>query len=216
MKAHYGKMRYVLCQYDWSHVSRLQAISKAVRNICEYIPQKLRGTAGRSKIRRAALCPNPETIVPKAVQDLQEKRAVLFPSRETTRDKNAAGGAQNELHVSQHHELHPGESLSSLYEVTVFYEEQQELNKIRLRLLCVAFYRLKQAVEPISQARNYNTAYYLAEAIRKSKPDVDNIDVIHRRVRAWVQKGERYELIAEDLGGIGVLYILPERGGESL
>lgn len=44
----------------------------------------------------------------------------------------------------------------------------------------------------------------------------DPIDIVQDRVRLWVSRGDRYDSLAKDLGGLGVLYLLPDIGGESL
>ncbi|KAJ5144478.1 hypothetical protein N7526_001986 [Penicillium atrosanguineum] len=54
-----------------------------------------------------------------------------------------------------------------------------------------------------------------AHVIRDSGCD-DSLSDIECRVRRWVGLGERYSLLAHDLGGLGALYLLPDDGGESI
>ncbi|GLA67156.1 hypothetical protein AtubIFM54640_010133 [Aspergillus tubingensis] len=86
---------------------------------------------------------------------------------------------------------------------------------IRLRLLYVALYRVKQELQPEHQY-DYYVSNYIAQAIFQAGCVDHQPDVINANVRSWINLGERYHLIAEDLGGLGALYILPDIGGESL
>lgn len=109
-----------------------------------------------------------------------------------------------------------GDSIASHYNLVVFYEEQHDLNKLRLRLSYVLFYRLKEAVEPSSQYQHYDAATFIAKIILDSRSVTDSFELVRSRVRSWIGHGERYTLIAKDLGGLGALYILPDLGGESM
>lgn len=106
-------------------------------------------------------------------------------------------------------------SLAGFYRLVVHCERQQELEKIRLRLLYVSFYRLKEYVQPSTQYHHYDAAAFIAQVIKESGAG-DNLDVVQGQVRRWIGLGERYSLLANDLGGPGALYILPDNGGESM
>jgi hypothetical protein len=94
-------------------------------------------------------------------------------------------------------------------------EKQQHLDKIRLRLLYVAFYRLKQDQQPGSLYEKYDLDP-IAQAIFETCLISDSLDFIKDKVRKWIGFGKRYSLLAADLEGLGVLYILPDLGGETL
>ena len=79
----------------------------------------------------------------------------------------------------------------------------------------MAFFRLKNAVQPGTQYQYDDASMYIAHLIRDSGC-ADSLPDIERRVRRWVGLGERYSLLANDLGGLGVLYLLPDDGGESM
>jgi hypothetical protein len=106
-------------------------------------------------------------------------------------------------------------TLADYYKLGVQLEKQQDLINIRLRLLYVAFYRLKQDQQPGSLYGKYDSEP-IARAIFETCSISDSLDVIRDKVRKWIGFGERYSLIAADLEGLGVLYILPDLGGETL
>ncbi|KAG0158450.1 hypothetical protein PDIDSM_5964 [Penicillium digitatum] len=105
--------------------------------------------------------------------------------------------------------------LADFYKLVVLCENQQQLGKIRLRICYVAFFRLNNAVQPGSQYQYDDASMFIAHLIRDSGCE-DSLSDIERRVRHWVGLGERYSLLANDLGGLGVLYLLPQDGGESI
>lgn len=106
-------------------------------------------------------------------------------------------------------------SLADFYQKLVSCEYQHQLGKIRLRVCYVVFFRLKQAVQPGTQYQYDDVSNFIAHVIRNSGCN-DSFTVIEHRVRHWVGLGERYSLLANDLGGLGILYLLPEEGGESM
>jgi hypothetical protein len=152
--------------------------------------------------------------VPKFVQNLQDKRESLFHEKQIV-----TGTHTNDLLSPLSAATVPslrGDSIASQYKFVVYYEEQHDMNKVRLRLSYVLFYRLKEAVEPSSQYQNYDTATFIAKIILESPSITDSLELVRSRVRSWIGHGERYTLIANDLGGLGALYILPDLGGESM
>jgi hypothetical protein len=131
---------------------------------------------------------------------VQDKQEELFPSGKSD------GSVKN---------LPPPTTLADYYKLGVQLEKQQDLDKIRLRLLYVAFYRLKQDLQPGSLYEKYDSSP-IAQAIFETCSISDSLDFIKDKVRKWIGFGERYSLLAADLEGLGVLYILPDLGGETL
>jgi hypothetical protein len=105
--------------------------------------------------------------------------------------------------------------LFDFYKLLLSCEHQQQLGKIRLRICYVVFFRLKNSVQPGNQYQYDDASMFIARLIAASGC-VDPLSHIERRVRHWVGLGERYSLIANDLGGLGTLYLLPDKGGESM
>lgn len=151
------------------------------------------------------------------MQDLQEKRETLFINQQATRDELHKNNQLGNHHPSRLSVSYPpqGHSLAGYYTLVVDYEKQQDLDRIRLRLFYVSFYRLKMEIQPARQG-NYDAGIFIARAILASGPVNDSFDVIQRRVRDWISLGDRFSLLARDLGGLGSLYILPNSGGESM
>ncbi|KAJ5887373.1 hypothetical protein N7495_007414 [Penicillium taxi] len=191
---------------------------KAWKTVSKHIPQRFRQTR-QSAIQKTIARSSKEFQIPQAVQDLQEKRASLFSISLQER------GHESENDSSSTHQItsltcHVPNSpqncpLSDFYQLLVLCENEQRLGRIRLRICYVVFYRLKNAIKPGTQYQYDEISISIAHLIRESGCK-DQIHDIERRVRLWVGLGERYSLIANDLGGLGILYILPEDGGESI
>lgn len=203
---------------------KLQSSSKqetieASKSIYKHIPQRIRRTPRQSAIKKAIARSSQQLQAPQIVQDLQDKRESLFPlylptsSGESTSD--SPGTRQIvpfPCHVPNSSQSSP---LADFYKLLVLCENQQQLGKIRLQICYVAFFRLKNAVQPGTQYQYDDASMFIAHLIGNSGC-ADSLSDIERRVRHWVGLGERYSLLANDLGGLGVLYLLPEDGGESM
>ncbi|KAJ6112281.1 hypothetical protein N7523_002103 [Penicillium sp. IBT 18751x] len=192
---------------------------KASKSIYKHIPQRIRRTPRQSAIKKAIVSSSQQIQAPQLVQDLQDERESLFPSYlPTTSGENlnsSPSSRQNvsfPCHVTTPAHLSP---LADFYRLLLSCENQQQLGKIRLRICYVAFFRLKNAVEPGTQYQHDDASIFIAHVIRDSGCD-DSLSDIERRVRRWVGLGERYSLLAHDLGGLGALYLLPDDGGESI
>ncbi|KAJ6018473.1 hypothetical protein N7522_001937 [Penicillium canescens] len=178
---------------------------KATKSIYKHIPQHIRQNSRQSAIKKAIARSSQQFQAPQIVQDLQDKRESLFPSE-------TGQIVPFSCHVPTLRQTCP---LADFYKLLVLCENQQQLGKIRLRICYVAFFRLKNAVQPGTQYQYDDASMFIAHLIRESGCE-DSISDIERRVRRWVGLGERYSLLANDLGGLGVLYLLPEDGGESI
>lgn len=82
---------------------------------------------------------------------------------------------------------------------------------ICLRLLYVLFFLLKRRIQPGAKSKQGSRS--LAKEIMKSG-SVQNESQVTQKLHQWIDFGERYNLIANDLGGLGSLLILPSLGGE--
>ncbi|KAA8641651.1 uncharacterized protein ATNIH1004_011787 [Aspergillus tanneri] len=193
-----------------------ETIIKAVKSICQHIPQDIRGSPRRSNLQRAITRKNAAVKIPQVVEDIAAKREILFPNTQALQ----CGKRTSEYQHSREGSCFPVDylvdSIAGLYKLITRVEKDHDLCKIRLRLLYVMFYRLKQWVEPGSQRQYYSATNFIAEVILNDSLSSDPLDKIHSTVRGWIGKGERYERLANDLGGLGVLYILPDYGGETL
>ncbi|KAJ5159157.1 uncharacterized protein N7500_008808 [Penicillium coprophilum] len=188
------------------------------KSIYKYIPQTIRRTSRQSAIKKAIARSSVQLQVSPVIQGLQDKRESLFPLHSPGRAEGHTGSSANLKLAPLSCHVQPPLQTSSLeyfYNFIIYCEQQQELDKIRLRILYVAFYRLKNAIQPSTRYQYDDISLFIAHAIR-SLGSKDLLPVIESRVQLWVGRGERYDLIARDLGGLGALYILPEDGGESL
>ncbi|KAL2801968.1 hypothetical protein BJX63DRAFT_441608 [Aspergillus granulosus] len=174
---------------------------KAAKSIYRYIPQSIRGPSRQSTIKKAIMRSRKRLIIPPVIQELQDKREDLFPSGQRDVSFTAFPSQNNPL--------------AHYYELVVQFENRLDLDRVRLRLLYVAFYRLKQDQHPGSQYEYYDPTP-IAQAIFETGSIKDPLETILVKVRTWIGYGERYSLLATDLGGLGVLYILPDIAGESL
>ncbi|KAB8235602.1 uncharacterized protein BDW43DRAFT_308938 [Aspergillus alliaceus] len=81
-------------------------------------------------------------------------------------------------------------ALAACYQLVLSCEEKVIVNKIRLRLLYVAFYRVKQDIQPGSQYEYSDAAKFIAEAISHASSIEDSFDIIHKKIRTWIGYGE--------------------------
>lgn len=193
-----------------------EAILKAARKIYRYIPPEFRSKPRQSNLRKAISRSHAHAHmrIPQVVDDVRDKREVLFPKARDMLEREQTGDPQaHSINLS----TGPTSSIDHLaryYTLVVQFETQDYLNKIRLRILYVAFYQVNQKLQPRVGYEQYGTVSFLAEAIFRTLSGKGSLDDIKRRLRTWIGYGERYTLIAEDLGGLGALYILPDLGGE--
>lgn len=178
-----------------------------MKNLYQCIPRNVRGSSRQSGIRKAIKRPYTRSNIPQLVEELQDGRETLFSAEQITKDAGSVSASQNYHQVS-----YPAEGLRSplvhCYNLVIQSERRRALDQIRLRFLYVAFYRLKKKVQPGSE---YSGAIpFLAQVILETGSIEDPFDIVQQRVRTWVSYGNRYDLIAKDLGGLGVLYVLPD------
>ncbi|KAL2801897.1 hypothetical protein BJX63DRAFT_438376 [Aspergillus granulosus] len=183
----------------WSNQDTL----KALKEIYAYIPKDPHRKPRQSAIKKAIGRSKSRLNVPQVIQELQDKHEKLFPAGSSNHD------------VSFTPSLPRTNPLVLYYSQVISYEKRQSLDMIRLRLLYVALYRVKQEARPGHQYEYYDPTF-IAQAIFQTGCVNDQLDVIIAKVRTWISLGGRYDLIAEDLEGLGALCILPDLGGESI
>ncbi|KAL2005517.1 hypothetical protein VTN00DRAFT_2728 [Thermoascus crustaceus] len=173
-----------------------EAILKAAKNIFKQIPRHIRAPRRQPAVQKATGSTSKITT-PQVVLDLLERRERLFAQEQ------GVGHGESRNCV-----------LAEYYMLGIRIEREQYLNTIRLRLIFVVFYRVKQAIEP--RGLCYEASYFLARIINRSSIINDALKDIEKNVRSWINYGQRYELLAEDLGGLGTLFILPKDIAESV
>ncbi|KAK2805975.1 hypothetical protein FQN50_005990 [Emmonsiellopsis sp. PD_5] len=90
------------------------------------------------------------------------------------------------------------------------------VNRVRRRVLYVLFSRLKAAFGRVPLRKL--SLQLLAQIIKNSEELVEeelSLDGIVGILGEWAAKGDRYESIADELGGLGVLVVLPDGAGDS-
>lgn len=170
------------------------------------MPRDIREGTGPFSIEKAVLKfkKNGTIIIPEAVKDLRDGRRVLFHEKVDLRSchrPSDTGDSSNPLCYS----------LPGCYALLNQYEEDKEPNMICLRLLYVLFFCLKEHIQPGAKSKRGSRS--LAKEIMKSESVQDESQVT-QKLHQWIDLGERYNLIANDLGGLGSLLILANMGGE--
>ncbi|KAL2812905.1 hypothetical protein BDW59DRAFT_35571 [Aspergillus cavernicola] len=81
-------------------------------------------------------------------------------------------------------------------------------DKIRRRFCYLLFYEMKQACEHYTE----NAFTMLRNIILHIFPGLRHIN----HLQSFIDKGERFRLLSDDLGGPGILFILPQEKPETL
>ena len=107
-----------------------------------------------------------------------------------------------------------GYPLAQVYSFLQQVEKRNSQDQIRPRIL---LYALGEWAKSRLTGRYYNEIVDdFITAIAHSDLDTNNRDAIRRKLQSWVNKGQRYSQLGEELGGPGVLVLLPETGGSDL
>ncbi|KAE8155281.1 hypothetical protein BDV25DRAFT_135028 [Aspergillus avenaceus] len=185
-------------------------VSRTAKNIFKQAPSNIRGPSRQNAADRAAVRSKTKIVVPDAVKKLQGKNErLLLPVAQSQDVHN-----DTSIDLSQA-SLSPKQvSLAGFYVLVTDIETHKEICNIRLRLFYVFFNRLKQKIQP--QGFWNDAVTYLAQIICRSGLVNDSMKVIQDKVTTWVERGGRYELLANDLGGLGSLLVLPEDVPESV
>lgn len=151
------------------------------------------------KLRR-----NGTIIIPEVVEDLLDGRRMLFHEGvdfQSCHPSSNTGDPSKPLCYS----------LPDCYALLNQYEKDKEPSLICLRLLYVLFFHLKERIHPGVKSKRGSRS--LAKEIMKLGSVQDESQVT-QKLHQWIDLGERYSLIAKDLGGLESLLILPNIGGE--
>ena len=93
-------------------------------------------------------------------------------------------------------------------------ERGLDINRIRRRFYYLIFYLLKKRCQDDGFA--HDAVVMLTQMIMISGLVPLAEDKIQKSLRTWVEGGERYQLLSNDLGGPGVLFLLPDDMGEQM
>jgi hypothetical protein len=104
--------------------------------------------------------------------------------------------------------------LAGAYSFLCRVETRYTMDRIRKRLLYVVFSRLKMAFHRTQLRGNILTQF--ARLIRQSGLIDESLEDIEERVGTWACRGDRYQLLSDDLGGLGALILLPQDIGDSV
>ncbi|KAJ5675882.1 hypothetical protein N7462_008779 [Penicillium macrosclerotiorum] len=153
-------------QLDENHFCKNAETTKVSKSIYKYIPNNIRRSR-QPVIRKAISDSSRQLQVPKTVQDLQYRRKSLFHSQ-AIENPDSAVALQPASFPQSSFDPTPTSPLSILYNLIVACEEQLHLEKIRLRILCVAIFRLKDAVQPGTRYQYDDASMFIAHVIRNS------------------------------------------------
>ncbi|PYH46602.1 uncharacterized protein BP01DRAFT_355596 [Aspergillus saccharolyticus JOP 1030-1] len=95
------------------------------------------------------------------------------------------------------------------------YEAEREnlINSLRLRFCYMFFYRFSQFCSTLIGV-NHDTFDVVFRSIKQAGLyQLDETD-IRRKLSSWIRYGERFELLVQDLGSPGILFLLPFDHGE--
>ncbi|RAL03194.1 uncharacterized protein BO80DRAFT_470879 [Aspergillus ibericus CBS 121593] len=194
------------------HVSFWQdkEASRAAKKIIKHLPRHIRGTQGRQNAAdRASTRRLSKIVVPDVVRDLKKIPAGGVGQKHLHNYTNTALAQDTALFE----QLTLQCPLAGCYMIVVDTEKKKDLNIIRLRLLYVLFHRLN-----LETQRRFGQAVSdrLAQIIHASGLVTDTLETVEGRLGSWIDRGARYELLANDLGGLGVLFVLPDDVPESV
>ena len=94
-------------------------------------------------------------------------------------------------------------------------EKNTIFSTIRLRFLYVSFFRLKESIQPEERLCT-DVISLMVQTIYNSGLVKDSKDVVAKKLVNWTDRGERYDLLAKELRGLGSLLVLPDDIPESV
>lgn len=185
-------------------------VSNAAKKVFQQVPRHIRGSCRQNAAERAAARSNSKILVPEVVKDLQNKQRKTLEQDGSPRDRHSspllcAPPADQSMQDC---------SLAGCYMFVNDIEKNKEFSTIRLRFFYVLFFRLKQSIQPKRLCAD--VINLLVRIIYHSGLVKDSKDVVEKKLVTWTDRGERYELLAKDLGGLGSLLVLPDDIPESV
>lgn len=176
-------------------------VSNAAKKVFQQVPGHIRGSRRQNAAERAAARTKSKILVPEVVKDLQNRQRKALEQDGSSRDTPSD-------------QLMQDCSLAGCYMFVTNIEKNKEFSTIRLRIFYVLFFRLKQSIQPKRLCADVITL--LGRIIYHSGLVKDSKEVVERKLVTWTDRGERYELLAKDLGGLGSLLVLPDDIPESV
>lgn len=101
-----------------------------------------------------------------------------------------------------------GELPAAFYSILRDLNQSRAVDAIRWRFYLVGFYKLKQELGKSLLRSEARDAFF--DRIVSSNMIDDPPDTVKKNCTTWANAGGRYEKIASELGGMGVLILLPE------
>lgn len=175
------------------------------------MPRHIRGPRRQNAAERAAVKSNSKILVPQIVKGLKSK----------PRETQGQDGLPHEGHSSpsQYTSLSDQSmqdcSLAGYYMLVDNVEKNTIFSTIRLRFLYVSFFRLKESIQPEERLCT-DVISLMVQTIYNSGLVKDSKDVVAKKLVNWTDRGERYDLLAKELGGLGSLLVLPDDIPESV
>ncbi|KKZ61072.1 hypothetical protein EMCG_04316 [[Emmonsia] crescens] len=172
-------------------------VEETAKCLFKRIPQRIRGRT--SPVDKAASRSSSRITLPKDLRgpfNTWKGNALTFKKH----DEPVLSGVALDL------------SLVHSYLLLSKIEKQQIINKVRLRFFCVALFRLKEILQNNHCIKDVVSCF--AHTVHCSDLVGDQGGEILDKFHDWVDRGERYNLLAEELKGLGMLFLLPEDVGE--
>ncbi|EAW24606.1 putative protein kinase [Aspergillus fischeri NRRL 181] len=179
-------------------------IETIARSVVRRIPARI--SRRQNKVDRAAQIYSPIHL-PQELQPLLEQWKSL-PQKFPLRLPESQDYGQ-ELPVKS-----PDEFVAKSFLFLCGIERVMIIEKVRCRLCYVAFYLMKDQLQ--RDGFRQDAIVCLSDMIKRTDMVSAGEHAIQRKLRTWVDKGERLWLLSMDLEGPGVLFLLPEDIGENM
>jgi hypothetical protein len=86
-------------------------------------------------------------------------------------------------------------------------QDDSIVSAVRKRFCYLIYYRSKLLWQ--NKGWSEDVVYVLSHLVKRSYSCELELAEIHRILRGWVERGERYDLLSKDLGSLGALFLLP-------
>jgi hypothetical protein len=182
----------------------MQTVENAARSILKKIPAHLRGHDNR--VDRAALRTTPISL-PEELRPF----LLVWKDRPEDFDSPLLPFQGNEDQIGDV----IGNPVASKYLFLCTMERDSIVDRVRRRLCYIFFYLVKDHVQghgPLTQ----ETILSLSRLIKSTRGIQSDEALIQRKLGSWIDAGERLWLISKDLGGFGIVFLLPEDIGENV
>ena len=181
----------------------MQMIEDATRSILKKVPAHLRGHDNR--VDRAAMRTTPISLP-------EELRPFLLAWKDRPEDFESPLLPFQE---SDYQNGDVGNPVARKYLFLCTMERDSIVDRVRRRLCYIFFYLVKDHVQghgPLTQ----ETILSLSRLIKSTRAIQSDEAMIQRKLGSWIDAGERLWLISKELGGFGIVFLLPEDIGENV